>query len=477
MEPLDPDFARFRALGTSSDGYLKPTSKAAPAKRAESDRWMRDLAFDIELPARKLQKAAGRHSSPRALEARQGVSWLGISRPIEEPRSRHHPPDQTKHESLQWWISRSTELPPHHRNGWVVSLILEQYKDEVEVASVLHRDTFVQRMQEAGLEKVLETGIAPRARCKALLGASKDKVNLSDEHAQRLMIKAIDRSIPSYISGIRCWAAFCDACGQQVHFPATETMVLRYMSMFSSSATMNQYFKHLRWSHRFLHMENLWQTPSIKQALNGVSKSGCEPRPRFALLSKQVRKVITQAEARGDIETAALAAISRLFLLRVPSEAIPLEWDGEHSRIELEEDCARLILMRRKNSRFPSILERFCCCRTSGVELCGVHWLHRLRADRDSGKLFNVSARSFICNVRTYAVQAKIPNASKLGTHAFRRGMAQDIISNGGTLAVLLKAGDWHSKAFLSYLRENQAQDEAVAQIVVNASDSEAEGP
>ena len=53
--------------------------------------------------------------------------------------------------------------------------------------------------------------------------------------------------------------------------------------------------------------------------------------------------------------------------------------------------------------------------------------------------------------------------------------MAQDIVSAGGSLAVLLRAGDWHSKSFLAYLRDSQPEDEAVAQFVINISDSEAE--
>ena len=68
-----------------------------------------------------------------------------------------------------------------------------------------------------------------------------------------------------------------------------------------------------------------------------------------------------------------------------------------------------------------------------------------------------------------------VKDAVKIGTHAFRRGMAQDIVSAGGSLAVLLRAGEWHSKAFLTYLRESQPQDEAVAQVVINLSDSEDE--
>ena len=40
--------------------------------------------------------------------------------------------------------------------------------------------------------------------------------SMLDEAGQRSMIAAIDRSIPSYASGIRCWAAFQDACGMPI---------------------------------------------------------------------------------------------------------------------------------------------------------------------------------------------------------------------------------------------------------------------
>ena len=53
--------------------------------------------------------------------------------------------------------------------------------------------------------------------------------------------------------------------------------------------------------------------------------------------------------------------------------------------------------------------------------------------------------------------------------------MAQDIIDAGGSLAVLLRAGEWKSTAFLAYLRESQPQEAAVSQAVINLSDSEAE--
>ena len=75
--------------------------------------------------------------------------------------------------------------------------------------------------------------------------------------------------------------------------------------------------------------------------------------------------------------------------------------------------------------------------------------------------------------MRRVAEEVGIENHSKIGTHAFRRGMAQDIIDAGGSLSVLLRAGEWNSSAFLRYLRQSQPQETAVAQAVINLSDSE----
>ena len=101
--------------------------------------------------------------------------------------------------------------------------------------------------------------------------------------------------------------------------------------------------------------------------MNGLRKTVCDKRIKYAILSKDVAKVVLTAEKAGDVDTAALAAISRLLLFRVPSKAIPLEWDGEHSRVELHTDCAKVTLVRRKNPNSPSVVERYCCCNSSGT--------------------------------------------------------------------------------------------------------------
>ena len=74
------------------------------------------------------------------------------------------------------------------------------------------------------------------------------------------------------------------------------------------------------------HSEN----PSITRGLLGINTVSIR---RLALLSRDVFKIMRAAGEQDDGQTAAMAAVSRLFLLRVPSEAAPLEWDGAHSKV------------------------------------------------------------------------------------------------------------------------------------------------
>ena len=71
------------------------------------------------------------------------------------------------------------------------------------------------------------------------------------------------------------------------------------------------------------------------------------------------------------------------------------------------------------------------------------------------------------------AREVGIADHEYLGTHAFRRGMAQDIIDRGGSVATLMLAGGWISAAFTAYLRQAQLGDVAVARALVDLSDSE----
>ena len=125
--------------------------------------------------------------------------------------------------------------------------MLEEYRQEQQIAEACKLSVFHERMAEAGLTSILDPKSAPRTRCAELKKSGANNNRLLDEQAHRAMIQAIARSVPAYVSGLRCWAAFCDASGVSIQFPATEGMVMRYCCMFACPATLGQYLKHLRW--------------------------------------------------------------------------------------------------------------------------------------------------------------------------------------------------------------------------------------
>ena len=183
----------------------------------------------------------------------------------------------------------------------------------------------------------------------------------------------------------------------------------------------------------------------MKQAVRGAKRSAGPPRVKLALRSKGVLRLIRESIRVGELGMAALMAVSRLYMLRVPSGGISLEWDGDHSWIKIAPQSATITLARRKNSRHPVELTRRCCCETSGRDLCAVHWLAKLRAlsPEHRGRLFDFTISQFTKHLRACAVHVGLTEYACVTPHAFKRGMAQDILAFGGSLAVLLRAGDW----------------------------------
>ena len=149
------------------------------------------------------------------------------------------------------------------------------------------------------------------------------------------------------------------------------------------------------------------------------------------------------AEEEGKLEFGALMALARQFLLRVPSEGLPLQWDGAHSTVSLAGGVCQITLRSRKNSRVPVTMVRECCCFSASPRLCSLHWLMRLKKNGKDGRIFSFSKDAFARYVKRAAAAVGVVNAERTGTHAFRRGMATDLLASGqdGGGAVMLAGG------------------------------------
>ena len=355
-------------------------------------------------------------------------------RQIQNPAQGHAVPDPD-----QWWISKSLELPDDRRNGWVLAWIIETHFKEHVVVEACGKTSYVDRMREAGLGELLVDTTKPRKRCAVIAQATAHKLALLAEQGQRRKIDSIGGSWTSYASGLKCYAAFCDGMRYVPHFPATEAMMINFAAIFTSADTLAQYVKHVKWAHRFLNLDDRgWYTGALQQVMRGMKKTAAKPPNRPALTGKQVKTMVQEAVKNGDTEVAAMLAISRHFMLRVPSEAVPMEWDGTHSRVEISDKGCSITLSKRKNRRFPSTLKRTCCCKESGKWLCSIHWLLKLQSlGTSTTRVFTIDKAYFARRVKELAEHAGVPGASTCGTHSLRRGMAQDILDMGGLAASL----------------------------------------
>ena len=129
-------------------------------------------------------------------------------------------------------------------------------------------------------------------------------------------------------------------------------------------------------------------------------------------------------------------------------------------------------------SMAPSVLSRPCVCNSAGRTLCGVcalsQWVKNFPTGY-TGRAFSISSAQFLRRMRRDASAVGVCMANRLGSHAWRRGMAQDIVTSGGSLATLLRAGQWRSRSFMVYLQEQTLNEQAVAQLIIDHSEDELE--
>ena len=85
------------------------------------------------------------------------------------------------------------------------------------------------------------------------------------------------------------------------------------------------------------------------------------------------------------------------------------------------------------------------------------------------------TAYNSLAALREFLALIHVPNATMFRTHDLRRGHARDMQARGATLSEILRAGDWRSAAFLSYLDRAQLEEDAVleAHMCYSLSDSD----
>ena len=152
-----------------------------------------------------------------------------------------------------------------------------------------------------------------------------------------------------------------------------------------------------------------------------------------------VERLLAYADVHKErLPLARLFLLSYCFLLRVPSEAIPVTAHSGDCSLQSVGDTLVLSLKWRKNRPQGSRLVRSCWC-TRSASSCPVHVLGPLLEQKKAGeRLFpGVSAGDALCGLRAMLEALKVPRAGEYRTHDFRRGHAKDLQLSGMVVSAL----------------------------------------
>ena len=294
---------------------------------------------------------------------------------------------------------------------------------------------------------------------------------LAREAGLRSMAASVMSSWQSYASGLRCWSVFMDSCfPADPHFPARVHHVSAFAPFFQNGDTLEKYLSHVHFGERLLLLDRGLTRDQEKAAVRGARK-GRPRREGPAFRRATVLALVHAALSAGRVDLARLMVIARAWLLRVQSEGLGLQANGRagllpdsiawHSVVTVvspaPRPCVRITWRVRKNAPGGDSAERTCSCGPSPESrlLCGpCALLGQIAEVATSGSppaapLFpGLAGNAGLAAFRRVAAAVALRPA----WHAFRRGMAQDMLAGGHPLGEILLAGGWRSGAFLRYL-------------------------
>jgi len=313
----------------------------------------------------------------------------------------------------------------------------------------------------------------PRERASHMLG-NMSQLTATQELLRR-ELASWHRSAYKYASAVRLWGQVAESIGVEP-WPPTEPVLGAFAFAVHHCKTLMTYCTQVRTALRMLRIP-LGCLEDTSSLARGAAKTVMATRRfRARASARQTRSLSGHVR---DVLSDPLAAdsfvVARHFCLRFASEVLPLEDNGPHSRLEVGVDeglpKVRLHLHRRKMHTETVVVSRRCICALQSRQLCGVCVLLR-RAGQ--GRLFpGLSYRAALASLKTAALALGYERAAEWGTHAFRRGWADECLAAGGVPA-LFHSGGWRGVAAFGYASAASKDAVTAAEWAIEFSDSSA---
>ena len=272
------------------------------------------------------------------------------------------------------------------------------------------------------------------------------------------------KELPPSIDGLPCWSR-----------------------MFRNWKTYRNYLGKLRLACELAKVDTTaFNSPSIRRAKRILRNSAPLPKPQSFIVRSLLERLVTVCALEGDQLSAMLYVFAYAFRLRVPSEALPvcigqaIEFGrpllGAHSRLVLDDKSIKLQPAKRKNLPHGSTITRLCWCKTSSTT-CPVHVLKPLFNTDSFGVRPFMHLRQGLVNheIKRRMRKSEVAGAMNFSSHDFRRGHARDLQESNAPLCDILKAGQWRSPAFKTYMDQNKLDTDAFLKVHVADSSSDDE--
>ena len=285
-------------------------------------------------------------------------------------------------------------------------------------------------------------------------------------------------SAAQYASAIQLWgeAARCVSCEP---WPPSSRVLRMFTFLFTHGPSLVQYVSHIRSVLKLVSapLGALDDVSALTRSSGKWSTNIYRFKPRASAAQTRSLAAVARTLDRGDVADSWVAA--RQFCLRYGADLIPLQSAGDHSAIDFAVDkkdrlcIASVTLFRRKMHTAPVVVSRRCICRLQSRQLCGVCTLRdRVGVGRVFPALSYVEGLAYL---KSAAVRLGLERPTDWGTHAFRRGWADEVLKEGGPSA-LFYSGGWRGVTAFAYASARSRSAMEAAEWAIEFSDSSDDG-
>ena len=339
--------------------------------------------------------------------------------------------------------------------------------------------------------------LGPKARIIALQNIMPDSQQLLrflSAGAQNNILEQVRSTLPCVASGIGCYLAFCSLLAI-APFPSTTEIVARWRALFKPGKTYSIYLGHLSKACNLMGFDSSWKNEVIHAIAKGLKNKPSGKNRFHNSLEPPILDRILRHESWNS-EFARLCYVTYLFMLRLPSESLPLTRALADGRLLSTDPSStpatiglrefqgeqRLVikLNKRKNTKNTFIATRPCFCGENALlprHNCPIHrfWKAVLANTEPGGKLFpTFEGGDFSRVLRKVLLKLNIADSERYSSHCFRRGAATAILNSGATLSEIMRTGGWASSSFKIYLDMNRAEEISMSKVsAANSPDSE----